>query len=109
MTFLSSKEIYKRNCELIAKEFTKGNEYTVEEIVMDTIGSYRYRVKLKHIDTVVSVSYNNETCKYEGYVQCNHLEFHTTYHIESEITMEIYDFIQSKVEMITSILIYYKD
>lgn len=109
MTFLSSKEIYKRNCELIAEEFTKGNEYIVEEIVMDTIGSYRYKVKLKHIDTVILVSYNNETRRYEGYVQCNHPDFHQTYNIESEITMEVYNFIQSKVEMITSILIYYKD
>ncbi|AGT13437.1 hypothetical protein TROLL_284 [Bacillus phage Troll] len=109
MTFLSSKEIYKRNCELIAKEFTKGNEYTIEEMKGNTIGSYRYRVKLKHIDTVVSVSYNNETYKYEGYVQCNYPTFHQTYDIESEITMEIYNFIQSKVEMITSILIWHRD
>ncbi|AIF72159.1 hypothetical protein LD11_gp283 [Bacillus phage Riley] len=109
MTFLSSKEVYKRNCEHIAKEFTKGNEYTIEEMEGNTIGSYRYRVKLKHIDTVVSVSYNNETYKYEGYVQCNYPTFHQTYDIESEITMEIYSFIQSKIEMITSILIYYKD
>ncbi|MEB9013918.1 hypothetical protein P4H82_27505 [Bacillus cereus] len=109
MTFLSSKEIYKRNCELIAKEFTKGNEYIIEERVMETIGSYGYKVKLKHIDAVILVNYNNETYKYEGYVQCNHPEFHQTFDIESEITMEIYDFIQSKVEMITSILIYYKD
>jgi len=109
MTFLSSKEVYKRNCELIAKELTKGNEYTIEEMEGNTIGSYRYRVKLKHIDTVVSVSYNNETYKYEGYVQCNYPTFHQTYDIESEITMEIYSFIQSKIEMITSILIYHRD
>jgi len=109
MTFLSSKEMYKRNCELIAKEFTKDNEYTIEEMEGNTIGSYRYRVKLKHIDTVVSVSYNNETYKYEGYVQCNHPEFHTTYSIESEMTLGIYNLIKNKVEMITSILIYYKD
>ncbi|AEQ34404.1 hypothetical protein D307_gp060 [Bacillus phage Bastille] len=109
MTFLSSKEIYKRNCELIAEEFTKGNDYIVEEMEWDTIGSYRYRVKLKHIETVISAMYNNETRKYEGYVQCNNLDFHQTYHIESEITMDIYNFIQSKVEMITSILVYYKD
>ncbi|QPY77517.1 hypothetical protein ANTHOS_281 [Bacillus phage Anthos] len=109
MAFLSSKEIYKRNCELIAKEFTKGNEYTIEEMEGNTIGSYRYRVKLKHIDTVVSVSYNNETYKYEGYVQCNYPTFHQTYDIESEITMEIYNFIQSKVDMITSILIWHRD
>ncbi|ASR79910.1 hypothetical protein JANET_287 [Bacillus phage Janet] len=108
MTFLSSKEIYKRNCELIAEEFTKGI-YTVEEREMQTIGSYRYKVNLKHIDTVILVNYNNKTYKYEGYVQCNHPDFHQTYNIESEITMEVYKFIQSKVEMITSILIYYKD
>ncbi|ASR79455.1 hypothetical protein KAMFAM_295 [Bacillus phage Kamfam] len=109
MTFLSSKEIYKRNIELIAEEFTKDNDYIVEEVYTDTIGTYRYKVKLKHIDTVILVSYNNETRKYEGYVQCNHPEFHQTYNIESEITMEVYKFIQSKVEMITRILVYCED
>lgn len=109
MTFLSSKEIYKRNCKLIAEAFTKDNDYTIEEVETNTIGSYRYRVKLNHIDTVISTSYNNNTYKYEGYVQCNNLDFHQTYDIESEVTMEIYNFIQSKIEMITSILIYYKD